>query len=138
MTLQELNQHYQLRAQLEKDEDILYNLRLAAHPSSHALDGMPRTPGVSDKVGALAIAIVDMEERIAYLKTTITEDEGKITEWISSIKNDQTRQIFRLRYIGCLTWAEVAQVIGGRNTEVGVKTICYRYLGASPESCSDM
>lgn len=27
MTLQELSEHYQLRAQLEKDEDILYNLR---------------------------------------------------------------------------------------------------------------
>ena len=26
MTLQELSEHYQLRAQLEKDEDILYNL----------------------------------------------------------------------------------------------------------------
>jgi hypothetical protein len=65
MTLQELSEHYQLRAQLEKDEDILYNLRMAAIPSAHPLDGMPRAPGVSDKVGALAIAIVDMEERIS-------------------------------------------------------------------------
>lgn len=60
MTLQELSEHYQLRAQLEKDEDILYNLRMAAIPSAHPLDGMPRAPGVSDKVGALAIAIVDI------------------------------------------------------------------------------
>lgn len=35
MTLQELSEHYQLRAQLEKDEDILYNLRMAAIPSAH-------------------------------------------------------------------------------------------------------
>lgn len=136
MTLQELSQHYQLRAQLEKDEDILYNLRMAAQPSAHALDGMPRASGVSDKVGALAIAIVDMEERIAYLKAAIAEEEGNISEWISSIKNDQTRQIFRLRYLGCLTWAEVAQVIGGRNTEAGVRMVCYRYLGAMPEDGS--
>lgn len=44
MTLQELSEHYQLRAQLEKDEDILYNLRMAAIPSAHPLDGMPRAP----------------------------------------------------------------------------------------------
>lgn len=35
MTLQELSEHYQLRAQLEKDEDILYNLRMAAIPSAN-------------------------------------------------------------------------------------------------------
>lgn len=125
MTLQELSEHYQLRAQLEKDEDILYNLRMAAIPSAHPLDGMPRAPGVSDKVGALAIAIVDMEERISYLKEQIAQQEGKISAWISTIENDQTRQIFRMRFIGCLTWAEVAQVIGGRNTENGVKMIRY-------------
>ena len=135
MTLQELSEHYQLRAQLEKDEDILYNLRMAAIPSAHPLDGMPRAPGVSDKVGALAIAIVDMEERISYLKEQIAQQEGKISAWISTIENDQTRQIFRMRFIGCLTWAEVAQVIGGRNTENGVKMICYRYLESAPDSC---
>ena len=84
MTLQELSEHYQLRAQLEKDEDILYNLRMAAIPSAHPLDGMPRAPGVSDKVGALAIAIVDMEERISYLKEQIAQQEGKISAWIST------------------------------------------------------
>lgn len=135
MTLQELREHYQLRAQLEKDEDILYNLRMASIPSAHPLDGMPRAPGVSDKVGALAIAIVDMEERISYLKEQIAQQEGKISAWISAIENDQTRQIFRMRFIGCLTWAEVAQVIGGRNTENGVKSVCYRYLGVSPDGC---
>ena len=114
MTLQELSEHYQLRAQLEKDEDILYNLRMAAIPSAHPLDGMPRAPG---------------------LKEQIAQQEGKISAWISTIENDQTRQIFRMRFIGCLTWAEVAQVIGGRNTENGVKMICYRYLESAPDSC---
>lgn len=91
MTLQELSEHYQLRAQLEKDEDILYNLRMAAIPSAHPLDGMPRAPGVSDKVGALAIAIVDMEERISYLKEQIAQQEGKISAWM-----DITKFFFRI------------------------------------------
>ena len=77
-----------------------------------------------------------MEERISYLKEQIAQQEGKISAWISTIENDQTRQIFRMRFIGCLTWAEVAQVIGGRNTEAGVRMVCYRYLGAQPEDGS--
>ena len=89
MTLQELSEHYQLRAQLEKDEDILYNLRMAAIPSAHPLDGMPRAPGVSDKVGALAIAIVDMEERIAYLKEQIAQQpDQKQGDGDGQIEND--------------------------------------------------
>ena len=42
MTLQELSEHYQLRAQLEKDEDILYNLRMAAIPSAGWYAPRPR------------------------------------------------------------------------------------------------
>lgn len=136
MTLSQLSQHYQLRTQLKKDEEMLFNLRMAATPSGHALDGMPKAPGVHDKVGAIAIAIVDMEERIKYLKIQISEGEKDISAWIGAISNDQTRLIFRLRFIGGLTWAEVAKIIGGRNTEAGVRMICYRYLNAQPEDGS--
>ena len=53
-----------------------------------------------------------------------------VTEFVESIENDQTRMIFRLRFLRCLTWGEVAAVIGGRNTEDGVKSACYRYLSS--------
>lgn len=84
MTLQELSEHYQLRAQLEKDEDILYNLRMAGIPSAHPLDGMPRAPGVSDKVGALAIAIVDMGSAgsISTIASTLPPGSSCPKPWI--------------------------------------------------------
>ena len=128
MTFETLRHHWELRQQLEKHENLLCELRHSAQATSHAPDGMPRTKGVSDKVGTLAIAIVDLEERIAYLKEQIAQQEGKISAWISTIENDQTRQIFRMRFIGCLTWADVAQTVGGRNSDSGVRTACYRYI----------
>lgn len=134
MTLQELSQHFKLRERLERDEEILESLQAAACPGAQVLTGMPHAPGVRDKVGDLAIEIVDMEERIRYLREEIAREEARVTSFIASIENDQTRMVFRLRFLRCLTWGEVAAVIGGRNTESGVKNICYRYL----ESCGEL
>ncbi len=128
MTFETLRHHCDLRQQLEKHEDLLCELRHSAQAASHAPDGMPRTKGVSDKVGTLAIAIVDLEERIAYLKKTIAAEEEDISAWIGSIEDPLTRQIFRLRFLCGLQWVDVAQTVGGRNTAPSVKMVCSRYL----------
>ena len=128
MTFETLRHHCDLRQQLEKHEDLLCELRHSAQAASHAPDGMPHATGVSDKVGTLAIAIVDLEERIAYLKKTIAAEEGDISAWISGIDDPLTRQIFRLRFLCGLPWADVAQTVGGRNTTASVKMVCSRYL----------
>ena len=95
---------------------------------------MPHATGVKDKVGDLAIEIADMDTRIAYLENEVAEKEKPVIAWIGAIDDDQTRLIFRLRFIRCLAWKEVADVLRGGNTEASVKNICYRYI----ESCNDM
>lgn len=131
MTLQELSQYYKLRERLTRDVEILGSLEAAACPGAQVLTGMPHVPGVRDKVGDLAVEIADMKERIRYLQGEIAREEALVAGFIAGIENDQTRMIFRLRFLRCLTWGEVAAVIGGRNTEAAVKNVCYRYL----ESC---
>lgn len=128
MTLQELSQHFKLREQLARDEEILKSLEAAAYPGAQAFTGMPHTPGVSDKVGYLAAEIADMKEQIRILSEEIAQDEATVAAYIETIEDGQTRMIFQLRFLRCLTWAEVATVIGGRNTEAGVRMVCYRYL----------
>lgn len=136
MTLQELSQYFKLRERLERDEEILESFRAAACPGAQVLTGMPHAPGIRDKVGDLAVEIADMEERIRFLREEIAQEESAVAEFISAIENDQTRMVFRLRFLRCLTWGEVAAVIGGRNTEAGVRMVCYRYLNEA-ESRSD-
>lgn len=117
-----------------KAKEMLASFRAAACPGAQVLTGMPHAPGVSDKVGDLAVEIADIENRINVLQSEIAQQEVEINLFISTIENDQTRMIFRLRFLRCLTWGEVAAVIGGRNTEGSVQKICYRYL-ALHESC---
>ena len=129
MTLQGLNKHFELREKLAKAHEMLDALRAAACPGAQVLTGMPHATGVKDKVGDLAVEIADMGDRIEFLESEIKASEASILPFIKSIDDDQTRLIFRLRFIRGLTWKEVAAVVGGRNSEDSVKMVCYRYLG---------
>lgn len=128
MTLTELNNYRSRRIQLSEEIELLERLRDKATPGSPGLDSMPHAPGVSDKVGSLAIAIVDLEARIPVLKQFIEETERPVINFINSIDDDWTRIIFRLRYQDALTWSEVADHVGAGNTSDSVKKIVYRYL----------
>lgn len=132
MTLKALSRYYRLHMRLERNIEILESLEAAAHPGAQRITGMPHAVGVRDKIGDLAVEIAEMRERILSLRKELDREEAKLNRFISTIEDDQTRTIFRLRFLRCLTWGEVAAVVGGRNSENSVKCICYRYL----KSCS--
>lgn len=129
MTLERLQQHFDLRNKLLSDIEILRSLRDRAYPGGQALTGMPRGNDIYDKTGMLAIEIASMEDLIDELKAKVTFDEKEIVDYIATIDDHQVRMYFRLRYLHCMTWKEVASTIGGMNTEDGVKSACYRQLG---------
>ena len=129
MTLQELNHLFELRERLAKAQEMIDALRASACPGAQVLTGMPHASGVKDKVGDLAVEIADMDERISFLESEIERIKAPIVEWINTIDNDQTRLIFRMRFIRGLSWKEVALVVGGRNSEDSVRMACYRYIG---------
>lgn len=128
MTLQELSRYYKLQKQLEQSRELLASLEASASPGAQALTGMPHGGGARDKVGDLAAEIADMKAHIQRLERKAGHAAGRISAYIDTIEDQHTRMIFRLRFIRCLTWGEVATVIGGHNTEKSVKNICYRYL----------
>ena len=128
MTLQELSKYYKLHERLERNREMLSSLYAAAGPGAQVITGMPHAPGVSDKVGDLAAELWDLQSKIDYLEQRCAEEKKKLEKYIGGIKDDQTRMIFRLRFIHCMTWPQVAETIGGRDTANSVKLICHRYL----------
>ena len=123
MTKQELSNHVELRKRLAASLELLASLEAAAGPGAQKLDGLPRAAGIRDRVGDCASAIADAKEDIA-------RSESAVVAFISTIGDLQTRTIFRLRFLGGMSWKEVATATGGGNTEGSVQKICYRYLEA--------
>ena len=130
MTLQKLSEYYKLRQRLSKDRELLASLRARATPGAQSIDGMPLASAVRDKVGDLAAEIADLERQIAVNKKRASRAKATNKAYIGTIADSRTRMIFQLRFLRCLTWEEVAAIIGGRNTAAGVKKTCYRYLDA--------
>lgn len=52
----------------------------------------------------------------------------QIDKFIMSIEDSQTRMIVQMRCVRLMTWNEIADKVGGRNTEYTVKARYYRFL----------
>lgn len=133
MTLTELSRYFKLQSKLERSRVTLESLQDKAHTGAlgaQVITGMPHAPGVRDMVGDLVVEIEDVKGEIERLEIEINQVEREISGYIETIPDIQTRLIFRLRFLRCMTWDEVADTIGGRNTVSGVKKACYRYLDA--------
>lgn len=128
MTKQKLDEHLHLLQELQEAREVLESLEAASLPKGSRLDGMPHTPGPGDPVGRLAAEIADMRATVNQIANEVSISQRPIEEYINTITDSYTRMIFRLRYIHGMAWKEVAGTVGGRNTQEGVKAVCYRYM----------
>lgn len=135
--MQELSRYYNLQKKLERNREMLLSLSAAAEPGAQALTGMPYSSGVPDKVGELVAEMEDLDQRILALEAECECEKKKLKAYTDKIDDDQTRMIFRLRFLHCMTWGEVAAIIGGSNSANSVKNICYRYLKSCVGVCRD-
>ncbi|MBP3538569.1 MAG: hypothetical protein J6J62_01870 [Oscillospiraceae bacterium] len=128
MTLHQLNAHYELVENYITAKTILQRLRDAAGLKAQSITGMPHGGGVNDIVGNTAVEIVRAEERIKELADKVAESQKPIEAWIDTINDIYAQSILRLRYIHGKSWGEVAEMVGGGNTEQSVKAVCYRII----------
>ena len=123
-----MSQLYWLNREIKEDERRLEALRLKmVGAPSPVNDGMPKGSGVHSRVEQMALDIVELEGIIADKHARAIQERIRLERWIAAITDSLTRQIFTARFIEGLTWAEVADYVGG-NTEASVKKICYRYM----------
>lgn len=134
MTVQELQQLFYLNRLIDHEKERLEDLRNTLALQSPALTDMPKAPGARDKIGDVVPAIVDQEAEIEKNLREYTEARNRLTDYISHVPNARIKMILILRFIDQKPWQEVAEAIGGKETEYSVKSLCYRYIRDNEET----
>lgn len=65
---------------------------------------------------------------LAGLEMEIAETLNHVEEFIASIDDSRIRRIITYRFIDELTWNQIADQLGGNNTEDSVKKTFYRFM----------
>ena len=65
---------------------------------------------------------------LTELELELLETLNEVEEFISSVKDSHMRRIINLRFVENLSWNEVADRIGGGNTEGSIKMAFQRFM----------
>lgn len=129
MTLHELSRNIRMNEELERNTEMLEHLKTKAYSAPLPnLSGMPRGGEIHSRPEMFAVEITDLEGRIAFLKKEIENQRRAISQYCDSIEDVKIRNVFRMRFLHCMSWKEVAYMTGRSYSESGVKTMVYTYL----------
>ena len=92
------------------------------------LSGMPHGGGVHDKLGEGVPELVDRKNELEEQMRGFEQEEKEINDWIDAVDDLQVNLILCLRFREKLTWNEVADQMGGINTDDSCRKMIDRYL----------
>ena len=128
VTKEELSQIYYLNKELRMWQKELESLECQSLLRGQQLTGMPFVSGTADKTGDFATTIADIKNIIIGKQAEIQIQKKKIMTYIEQIEDSCMRQIIFYRCVSCMSWNNVAQEIGGNNTEDSVRMAFNRFF----------
>lgn len=133
MRREELMKVYYLDKEIAEWKEEIERIRESAMPRSIRPGATCKSTGMhADIVAQAAAMIADTERKIRKKLAELETARNEIICYIMSIDDCQTRLIFKLRCLDHMSWNQVADRVGGMNSEYSVKKRFYRYL----EKCS--
>ena len=127
MTRKELSQLYYLQKEIRSDEQRLIDLETTATGITANLSGMPSGGRLSDKT-AIAAEIADLKGIIQAKRDMCVLHYNQIMRYVANVDDSMLRQVIMLRNLDMLTWRQIAQKIGGGNTEDGIRMAYKRFV----------
>ena len=128
MTIKELSQLYHLRREVEMERQRLAALEERALPGAQRLSGLPGSSRGQDKLGEMAAEIADLRAVIEQKLKRCLAEQQRLEAYIAGIEDSFVRQIFTCRFVEGLSWRQVADKVGGKNTADGVRKLSKRFL----------
>ena len=132
MSREELMMVYYLDKEIAEWREEIKKIRESTLPKGMRFDAVRGSGRNADMIAEAASLIADTEKKIKKKLLELEVARSEIIRYIMDIDDCQTRLIFKLRCLDHMTWNEVADKVGGMNSEYSVKKRFYRYL----EKCS--
>lgn len=76
----------------------------------------------------IKVELTDVKKLIELKSEQLVCEYNRLNRYIQSVDDSLIRQILELRFIEGLSWNNVADGVGGNNTEDSVKQACHRYI----------
>lgn len=134
MNINELNNLRYIEKEITLLQERIEELEAEAERVTPILTGLPGKGSGGDRIGAVVEQIIEEKEKLEAALQQRQEERRKAMRFINSIADSQLRTIFILRFVAGKSWNEVADYIGGGNTEQSVCMRVFRYL-KKRESC---
>ena len=108
MDKNQLSQLYWLTREIDEDQRRLDELKSLATSCTSRITGMPRSPGVVNKLPQYVAEIADLEALIDLNIKKCFYELSRLNRFINSIEDSEMRTILSLRYISGRTWQQIA------------------------------
>lgn len=128
MNINELNNLRYIEKEITLLQERIEELEAEAARVTPILTGLPGKGSGGDRIGAVVEQIIEEKEKLEAALQQRQEERRKAMRFINSIADSQLRTIFILRFVCGKSWNEVADYIGGWNTESSVRMQVYRYM----------
>lgn len=126
MTVERLRDLYYIKRHIERIDNEIMRLEESCDIKSPDLSGKPRNPSPTNKLDELIPRIADLQRE----RELLVFDLEEIESWVHSLRH-RDQLIIRYRYEDQLTWQQVADRIGGKETLESVQTAHYRCIKES-------
>ena len=128
ITISDLNNLRHIEKEITLLQERIEELETEAARVTPILTGLPGKGSGGDRIGAVVEQLVEEKEKLEAALQQRQEERRKAMRFINSIDDSQLRTIFVLRFVTGKSWNEVADYIGGGNTESSVRMKVFRYL----------
>lgn len=118
---------YYLKREIRSDERRLQDLKDAATKITQSMSGMPGSGRKSDKT-AIGAEIADLEKIISSKQQMCVAHYNRIMRYVAEIDDSFMRQIIVYRHVDLMKWRDIAQKIGGGNSEDGIRMAYKRFV----------
>lgn len=139
MTVERLDQYISLKKEIRDLEEQYRNLFASKDKmvSDSVSGSMAEYPYIRQVVKIQGLDVVDQERRARMAarakarKEACEREVEAIDLWIGSLQDSRIRRIATMKYLRGMSWIEVAQAIGGGNSDDGARKAFSRFMQKS-------